>query len=162
VAAFDVKAVDYLLKPFDRERLDRALGRVRDTAPNSEQGSDLAALLSYVRREERYAQRLLADDGGGRSRFVNAGDVLRIEAGSNGAILHCREGRCTVRGTLEAIEGRLDPNRFARIHRSHIVNVDHVAEIHPWFHGDYKIRMRNGEELTWSRRYAAKRNDLLK
>jgi two-component system LytT family response regulator len=66
-----------------------------------------------------------------------------------------------MRSTLDALERKLDPQQFVRIHRSHIVNMDAVKEIHPWFHGDYKLRLHDGGELMWSRRYAAKRPDLL-
>ena len=160
VAAFDVNAIDYLLKPFDRRRLETALGRIRAAAGS--QSAEVAALLAYAQREQRFAQRLLASGGDDRSRFVNVEDIVWIEAASNHILLHCRDGGLRMRVTLEAVETRLDPARFARIHRSHIVNIDHVSEVHPWFHGDYKVRMRSGEELTWSRRYASRRSDLLK
>lgn len=160
VAAFEVRAADYLLKPFDRERFGKALDRVR-SAGAAGSSKDLADLLARVRRDEGFARRLLAGDGT-RSRFVPVSDVVRIEAEENRVVLHCRDGQYTVRATLEAIETRLDPDRFARVGRSHIVNIDCVAEVNSWFHGDYKLRLRNGEELMWSRRYATKRKDLFK
>ena len=161
VAAFEVRAVDYLLKPFDRERFGKALDRVRTSGAAAGTTQDIAELLARVRRDEGFARRLLAGDGA-RSRFVSVDDVVRIEAEANRVVLHCRDGRYTVRATLESIEARLDPGRFARVGRSHIVNIDCVAEVHSWFHGDYKLRLRNGEEVMWSRRYATKRKDLFK
>ena len=88
--------------------------------------------------------------------------MLRLESEGNNVMVHTSRGVHALRATLESIEARLDPANFARVHRSHLVNIDEIAEIHPWFHGDYKILMRDGTEIGWSRRYAAKRPDLLK
>ncbi len=77
-------------------------------------------------------------------------------------MVHSRRGLHQLRSTLESIETRLDPALFARVHRSHLVNIDEIEEIRPWFHGDYKLLMRDGTEIAWSRRFAAKRSDLLK
>jgi len=76
--------------------------------------------------------------------------------------VHTRRGIHTLRATLESLEARLDPAHFARVHRSTVVNIDQIAEIQPWFHGDYTVRLMDGSEIAWSRRYAAKRPDLLK
>jgi two-component system LytT family response regulator len=93
--------------------------------------------------------------------FVNTADIIRLEADRNNVLIHSRHGTFALRSTLDALERRLDPQLFARVHRSHIVNMDAVKEIHPWFHGDFKIRLHDGFEVMWSRRYAAKRPDLL-
>lgn len=164
IKAFDVRAVDYLLKPYDRERFERALERavhsVADKgAPSHEQ---LAAVLADVRKEERYARRLLITENG-RSSFVALRDVVRVESdGNNNVAVHTKRGRFVIRATLDALVGRLDPEAFVRVHRSHLVNIDEIAHVESWFHGDYKLRLRDGTELTWSRRYAAKRADLLR
>jgi two-component system, LytTR family, response regulator len=162
VKAFEVSALDYLLKPYDRERFERALERTRralETAPAD--GAGLADMLAAVRKEERYARRLLVSNEG-RSSFVPVGEVRRLESDGNNVTIHCRGGSYSLRSTLESLESRLDPEQFARVHRSHLINIDDIAEVNPWFHGDYKIKLRDGSELTWSRRYAAKRPDLLK
>ena len=161
VKAFDMSAIDYLLKPYDRERFDRALDRVRRAVSSGTGNGDIADVLARARREDAYARRLLIQ-GEGRSFFVAIGEVSRIESEGNNVIVHTALGSHSLRATLEALESRLDPQHFARVHRSHLVNIDHIAEIHPWFHGDYKLRMRDGTEIAWSRRYAAKRPDLLK
>ena len=162
VKAFEVSALDYLLKPYDRERFERALERTRRTLETeSAPGACLADMLAAVRKEERYARRLLVSNDG-RSSFVPVGEIRRLESDGNNVTIHCRGGSYSLRSTLESLESRLDPEQFARVHRSHLINIDDIAEVNPWFHGDYKIRLRDGSELTWSRRYAAKRPDLLK
>jgi two-component system LytT family response regulator len=162
VAAFDVRAVDYLLKPFDQERFDRALERIRTSmSAHRTVQSDLAEMLANVRKEERYARRMLVTTGS-RSLFVPVAEIVTLTSDGNNVVVTTRSAAFTMRSTLDSMESRLDPERFARIHRSHVVNIDEIAEVNPWFHGDYKIRLRDGKELTWSRRYAAKRPDLLR
>jgi two-component system LytT family response regulator len=118
-------------------------------------------LLQQARHEERYVRRLLIPNEG-RSFFVPVGEVARLEADGNNVIVHAKRGACTLRSTLESLEARLNPEQFARVHRSHVVNIDEIAEVRPWFHGDYNLLMRDGTEIAWSRRYAAKRPDLLR
>jgi len=162
VKAFEVSALDYLLKPYDRERFERSLERARQLVETPGQhGRQLADLVSKARNEERYARRLLVPSDG-RSFFIATRDVVRLESDGNTVFVHGRGGKYGLRATLESLESRLDPDQFARVHRSHIVNIDEIAEIHPWFHGDYKLRLRDGSEVAWSRRYAAKRPDLFK
>ncbi len=161
IKAFEVSALDYLLKPYDHERFERALARARtfvQQAPNTEH---LATMLSALRHDEKYVRRLLIPNEG-RSFFVSTQDIIRLESDGNNVSVHTARGSYSLRATLESIESRLDPAVFARVHRSHVVNIDHIAEIHPWFHGDYKILMRDRTEIAWSRRYAVKRPDLLK
>jgi len=160
--AFDVSAIDYLLKPYDRERFERALQRARESASGAERSSDsLAQLLAGARNQERYARRLLVS-ADGRSSFVPIRELVRLEADGNNAVVHARRGRFVLRATLESLEARLDPGQFVRVHRTHVVNIDEIAEINPWFRGDYQLKLRDGTELPWSRRYAVKRPDLLK
>jgi two-component system LytT family response regulator len=162
VKAFDVSAIDYLLKPYDRERFERALERARQALEEEPAASaSLATMLAQAHKEERYARRLLVT-ADGRSSFVPVGQIRRLESDGNNVVVHCRNGAFSLRSTLESLESRLDPEQFARVHRSHLINIDEIAEVNPWFHGDYKIALRDGSELTWSRRYAAKRPDLLK
>lgn len=160
VKAFEFSAIDYLLKPYDRDRFERALARARGSlglpAP---QRLGLAEVVAKARNDDRYARRLLVPRDGS-SLFVATRDVVRLESDGNNVIVHARHGRYEVRATLESLEARLDPESFARVHRSHLVNIDEIAEIHPWFHGDYKLRLRDGSEIAWSRRFAAKRPDL--
>jgi len=161
VRAFDVSALDYLLKPYDRERFDRALDRARSSLKGaSATQAQLATLLDGIRPPGSYVRRLLVPSGE-RSFFVPIGEIVRLESERNNVMIYARSGIHTLRATLESIEQRLDPQQFARIHRSHIVNIDAIREIQSWFHGDYQIVLRDGTALPWSRRFAAKRPDLL-
>jgi two-component system, LytTR family, response regulator len=164
VRAFELGALDYLLKPFDRERFDRTLERARSAvaAPRgAETSAQIAELIARLRGDERYARRLLVPDGE-RSFYLPVREIVRLEADGNDVVVHARRGRYVLRATLESLEARLDPAQFARVHRSHLVNIDEIAAIHPWFHGDQKLVLRDGSEVAWSRRYAAKRPDLLR
>jgi len=161
VDAFEVSALDYLLKPYDRERFDRALERARRAMLNAQTGAQIADVVARLRKEDRYVKRLLIPNEG-RSFFVPVNHILRLESDGNNVKIFTRNGCHSLRSTLDAIEARLDPEQFARVHRSHVVNIDEIAEINPWFHGDYKLGMRDGTEIGWSRRYAAKRPDLLR
>ena len=161
VKAFEVSALDYLLKPYDRERFELALARARRSLDARSLPADLAGVLATLRKEDRYVRRLLIPNDG-RSFFAAAAEIVRLEAEGNNVVVFLRDGsRHAMRATLESLEARLDPAQFARVHRSHVVNIDAIREIAPWFRGDYKLTLRDGTEIAWSRRYAAKRPDLL-
>lgn len=157
VRAFDVRALDYLLKPFDKDRFDRALERVSSKALDADA---LHEALMQTRCDAPLASRLLIP-ADGRSFFVALSDVVRFEADGNNVVVHTSGGTYALRATLDSFERRLDPARFARIHRAHLVNTDYFAALEPWFRGDYTVTLRDGTKLPWSRRYAARRPDLL-
>lgn len=159
VRAFEVSALDYLLKPFDRDRFASALLRSRQSAPLENQ---LLTLLDSLRPAGRYLRRLLVPSKEERSIFIAVAEITQFESDRNNVLIHTSSGAFSIRTTLDALEERLDPEQFARVHRSHIVNLDRIKGIDPWFHGDYKIMLTDGAELTWSRRFAAKRPDLLR
>lgn len=161
VDAFEVSALDYLLKPYDRVRFDRALDRARLTMQTAQNGTHIAELVAKLRKEDQHVKRILVPNEG-RSFFIPVTQIVRFESDGNNVIIHGRTGNYSLRSTLDAIESRLDPEQFARVHRSHIVNIDEITEITPWFHGDYKMTLRDGSEVAWTRRYAAKRSDLLR
>jgi two-component system LytT family response regulator len=164
VRAFELDALDYLLKPFDRERFDRTLARARaavQASGESGTSAQVAELIARLRGDDRYARRLLIPDGD-RSFYLPVREIAWLEANGNDVVVHARRSAYALRATLDSMEARLDPASFARVHRSHVVNIDEIAEIHPWFHGDQKLVLRDGTEIAWSRRYAAKRPDLLR
>jgi two-component system LytT family response regulator len=158
--AFEVHAVDYLLKPFDAERfheaLRRARARVKDRdatgAGTAAVDGSLLALLHQLAGHPARADRLAVRSSGGIA-FVGTDDVDYAEACGNYVRLHCGAARHLMRETMLALEARLDPRRFARIHRSTLVNLDRVKELHPLFHGDWELVLANGTRLTLTRHY---------
>lgn len=153
IRAFDVHAIDYLLKPYDRARLLQALHRARSQLVLQQRpwrSGPLAGLLGGT--EAGYPPRF-AVRSGGRVSFVATEDIDWIEAADNYVRLHARDGTHTMRVTMQEIERDLDPDRFMRIHRSTIVNVARIKEIQQWFSGDHIVIMSGGAKLTSSRSY---------
>jgi two-component system LytT family response regulator len=150
--AFDVSAVDYLLKPFSPDRLSRAVARARDRWQN-QQDKDAAKRL-FALLDNRYSTdyvRRLAVASGGRIVFVAVEEIDWIGAEDNYARLHVGRRVYEVRETLQALMEKLDPQEFIRIHRSTIVNVRRIREVQPWFQGSHIIVLQSGEELRMSR-----------
>jgi two-component system, LytTR family, response regulator len=151
--AFEVHALDYLLKPFDKTRFAAALERAKAQV---RQGSALALnerlqeLLQTVPGRRHGPERLMIKSAG-RIYFVRIEDVDWIEAAGNYVRLHVGKEDHLLREPLTALEKKLDPSRFVRIHRSTIVNLERIREIQPAFHGEYVIILQDGTELTVSR-----------
>jgi len=155
IRAFDVHAVDYLLKPFDEERFRVALARVRSRLGErrtSDIDKRLDAVLSELRAREQFADRLLVK-GDGRVTVVQVEEVDWIEAADNYARVHTARGRFLVREPIKSLERKLNPRQFARVHRSAIVNLARVRELQPMFGGEYVIILSTGARLTLSRGY---------
>jgi len=150
--AFEVSAVDYLLKPFDRKRFDKALERARSrlAVDKADLSRETAALLEELRAASRYLQRLLIKSSG-RAFFLKTEEIDWIEADGKYVRLHAGRESYLLREGVGAIEARLDPHRFLRIHRSTIVNIDRIRELQPWFHHEYRVVLRDGTELMLSR-----------
>jgi two-component system LytT family response regulator len=161
--AFEVHALDYLLKPFAPSRFQRLLDRLRHHLDVSGSGQgDLAQrierLLSEVRPAPGYLRQILAEPNNAEDRQVllAVDEIDVIRADGNYLRFTTRDGEHRRRGTLREIEDRLDPARFLRLSRSEIVRLDAIREVQPWFHGDARVVLRNGVVLTWSRRYRSK------
>ncbi len=177
VRAFDVHAIDYLLKPFDAERFRAAFQRARsyiEQVSSAEQGRKIKALLEQVLGEEaassierngsrgaaihappvrhRYVDRLTVKHDG-RVFFVKATDVDWFEAAGNYVRIHAGKSSHLIRETMQRVESQLDPSLFVRIHRAVIVNLDRIRELQPWFAGDYVVILRDGRQLKLSRTY---------
>jgi two-component system, LytTR family, response regulator len=153
--AFDVHAIDYVLKPVEPSRFTQSLQRIRRLREQRDQtglASRLDELVKSLRSEPAFARRLLVQDGE-RSVFLETPRIDWIESARNYACLHSGGRTYILRSSLESMGAKLDPAIFRRINRSEIVNVEQIAEVRSWFHGDQKIRLKTGEELTWSRRY---------
>jgi two-component system, LytTR family, response regulator len=149
--AFDVHAVDYLLKPFERGRLRKALDRA--AALTGGEAGRLRALVDTVRAGQPLRRFLVKSAG--RVYAVRVDDVESLEAAGHYVELRTAAATHLVRDSIAAVEQRLDPVRFVRIHRSAIVNVDKVKELRPAFHGEYEVILAAGRRLRCSRTYAA-------
>ncbi|HSK73863.1 MAG TPA: LytTR family DNA-binding domain-containing protein [Pyrinomonadaceae bacterium] len=153
--AFEFHALDYLLKPFSKDRLRSALDRVREQLKGNSNGDfdeRIAALLSDLKKENKVLDRLLLKSSG-RIYFVKAEEIDWIESAGNYAKLHVGRETHLLRETMSGLEETLDPEKFLRIHRSCIVNIDRVKELHPLFSGDYLVILQDKQELTLSRNY---------
>ncbi len=155
VKAFEHGALDYLLKPVAPDRFDLAIERARtrlEAGPPSELTERLAKALEAVAPERPPLERFLVKEEG-RSRFVPVAEIEWIEAAGNYLKLHTRGTVHLVRGTMKQVEDRLAPNRFARIHRTAIVNMERVRYLEPWSHGDQLVVLESGAKVTMSRRF---------
>jgi two-component system, LytTR family, response regulator len=159
--AFDVHALDYLLKPFDRDRFLQALARARHQLERPSHGDLRRRLLALVRDLEPTPPRLerFVIRSGGRVFFVRADEIDWIEAAGNYVRLHVGADTHLFRETMNAVEAQLPPETFYRIHRCHIVNIERVKELQPWFNGEYVVFLRTGARLTLSRGYREKLQD---
>jgi two-component system LytT family response regulator len=159
--AFEVNALDYLLKPFDRERFRKALERAREQIGRT-QGEEVSAqlrdLLKDARDGRKYLDRVVIKSAS-RVFFLRVGEIDWIEAAGNYLKLHAGGEAHLLRETMNNLEARLDPACFLRIHRSTIVNIERIQELQPWFHGDYLVLLHDGTRLTLSRGYRQKLQD---
>jgi two-component system LytT family response regulator len=150
VRAFEVRALDYLLKPVDRARLTEAVGRAASV--DGDEPPDARRLLEDAPDTNRPLTRFLVRSRG-RMQLVPIREVDWIGAAGNYVELHVGDRSHLVRGTLQSLEGRLPAEAFVRIHRSTIVNLDRIRALHPWSHGDLQVVLADGTELRMSRRY---------
>ena len=157
VRAFEVHALDYLLKPFDQRRFDEALNRVvrqisRQSTSENRLMDFMEELKSGRTSAERYVQRLVVRTHG-RVIFLGTEEIDWIESAANYVRLHVGKNSHLMRETMASIESRIDPKEFVRIHRSYIVRIDRIREMEHWSHGEYVLILRDGTQLTSSRGY---------
>lgn len=153
--AFDVHALDYLLKPFTKERIHRALARAREHIESKQLGTldeRLTSLIADLKSEKKFLERLVVKSVG-RVFFLKTDEIDWIEAAGNYVKLHVGRESHMIRETMNGIESKLDPDKFLRIHRSTVVHIDRIKELHPMFSGDYAVILRDGTELALSRNY---------
>ena len=161
--AFVVNAIDYLLKPFDRRRFQKTMERAKAMIRGLQNGNvnnQLLSLLDDLRREQEMPDRFIIKNGG-RVVFLRVeeidwmrvvGNYVRLQAGAESHLM---------RETMNGMEAKLSPDKFMRIHRSTIVNIDRVKEVQPWAKGEYVVIMRDGTRLIMSRRYRERLNEQL-
>jgi len=151
--AFEVHALDYLLKPFKQDRFKQAVERARDHLRKNgrpDLNPGLAALIAKLRAEQNYLTRFMVKSSN-RVVLVRAGEVDWIESAANYALLHVGDKTHIVRETMQALEVKLSPKTFQRVSRSVIVNLERVKELQPMGKGQYVIMLANGRQLTMSR-----------
>jgi two-component system LytT family response regulator len=163
VRAFEVNALDFLLKPFDRKRFkvawQKAKARIQRER-NELLDQRILSLLKGLKAEPVYLERLVLKTNG-RIFFLDTDEVDWIEAEGNYVSIHSGEKSYLLRDTISGLELQLDPKKFLRIHRSAIVRIEKIQELQPLFHGDYRVTMRNGTQLTLSRNYRDKLQEAL-
>lgn len=161
--AFEVHALDYLLKPFDRKRFQKAMRRARAQLQSEQSPAVDPRLLALAEgvKSGRKPQERLVIKAGGRVFFLKIDEIDWLEAAGNYVRVHCGGEAHLLRETMSGLEVRLDPNKFLRIHRSTMVNIERIQELQPWFHGDYVVLLRDGTQLTLSRSYRQKLQEFL-
>lgn len=163
VKAFEVNAVDYLLKPFNESRLRLAVDKVKaqiESASPKEREKKILALLEDLKTKDKFAERLVVKDSG-RMLLIKTKEVDWIEAAGNYVKLHIGKSAYMLRETMKKLELKLNPKKFVRIHRSTLVNIDRITELQPLFSGDYSILLDDKTELSMSRHYQKSLRKLL-
>ncbi|HXG86771.1 MAG TPA: LytTR family DNA-binding domain-containing protein [Vicinamibacterales bacterium] len=161
--AFEVHAIDYLLKPFGRDRFQQTLQYAREHLERrraGDLGRRLLALVQDLKPEPQRLDRMVVKSGG-RVFFLRTEEIDWIEAAGNYVRLHLGGESHLFRETMNNMEARLDTRRFVRIHRSRIVNTDRIKELQPWFNGEYVVVLQNATRLTLSRGYREKLQERL-
>lgn len=161
IQAFDVHAFGYLLKPFDEARFKKVLEDAKQHIRAKDNSADaIHKLLADVERSRRAPARLLVEQGE-RAFFVSPDEIDWIESERNYLLMHAGDKTYTIRGTLDAMEERLDRQTFVRVNRAAIVRLDAVRELQKWFHGEYKVILKSGATVTWTRRYLGRQAEVL-
>ncbi len=161
--AFSENALDYILKPFDDERIHASVQRAKELISLKERAaysSRMVHMMESMGGREKFTQRISIRTSK-KIIFINVNDILWIESDADYIHIHTAKEKHVTRETMKGIEPQLDPSKFVRIHRSFIVNIDHILELQPLHHGDYVAQLKNGQRLSVSRKYKAKLSVLL-
>lgn len=169
VRAFEINALDYLLKPIDPERFQKCLDRVRlklKTLKSEKLLNKLSSLLATLEQvesnaERNFLSRIVIKDAG-RIFFVGVNEVIWISSEGNYVKIHTKNKSYLLRETMDGLENKLNPQEFLRLRRSTIVRVNEIKVLNPLFNGEFEVILRDGIKLTSSRRYRQKLNYLLK
>lgn len=162
--AFEMHALDYILKPFKRKRFDESLEWAKGQLGGKNPGALVARTLSIleeIQRKTDYVDRL-AIKSNSRVLFVRTKEIDWIQAEDNYVRIHRKNESYLIRQKMSALEQELDPRQFVRIHRGAIVNIDKIQELHQMFHRDYRVVLQDGTKLPLSRSYRQKLRDALK
>ncbi|MGC9159417.1 MAG: LytR/AlgR family response regulator transcription factor [Terracidiphilus sp.] len=163
IQAFEINAVDYLLKPVTAERFAQSLERAKDrlrAGPVHDSNRQILSLLETIAAPQQPVKRLAVQTGG-KIIFVGVAEIDWIEAAENYALIHAGNAQHLLHVTMSALEKSLDPGQFQRIHRSAIVNINHIRELQPLMHGEYLVTLANGVRLQSGRMYSEKLKTLI-
>jgi two-component system LytT family response regulator len=163
IRAFDVHAFGYLLKPFDWTRFSKVLEEAKEQIAkdaNSIFQTSLPRLLAEVQRYRQHSAKLLVQHNE-RAFFLPLHTIDWAVAERNYLNLRVGNQTHTIRGTIEGLEEKLDGSQFLRVNRSSVVRIDFIRELQKWTHGEYRVVLRSGETLTWTRRYLNRHPELL-
>lgn len=166
IRAFEVNAIDYLLKPINESRFKQAIERTIDRLKEPythkpDYDRNLLNLIAGLRASQSYTSRFVVRSGSKLS-FVRASDVDWIDVADNYVRLHVSGREHLVRDTLKSVESQLNPEIFVRVHRSIIINLDRVESVEPYFHGEYVITIKDGARIRTSRSYSERLRTLLR
>lgn len=151
IKAFDINAIDYLLKPYDSERFSLAVERAVNSLISTQKSDDaLKKLLRSIQSSQNYVDRLLIKHAG-RIVIVSVREISLIQAMDDYAEVSTRNETYLIQHSLNHLEERLNPDQFIRVHRSYIVNIDAIRDIVTWTSGRYKLFLKNGKEIFLSR-----------
>jgi two-component system LytT family response regulator len=151
IQAFEVNALDYLLKPFTRVRLDRAIEKAnQELSKKADFTTKMDALFQTLNKQKRYLERVAVRHEG-RILVVPVNEIDWIGAEEGAIYIHTKDRRYLTNYTLDEFDNRLSPRTFFRAHRSAIINLNRVKEIIPWFAGSYRVRLSSGVEIDISR-----------
>jgi len=162
--AFEVHALDYLLKPFNRTRFQKTLRRAREHAlgrANGDLSRKLVSLLESLKGNRQHLDRIVIRNAG-RVTFLPTTEIDWIDAAGNYVKIYSGKDQHILRETLKNLEARLDPAVFVRVHRSTILNVERIRELQPLFHGDCNAILRDGTRITCSRSFSDRLDALLR
>jgi two-component system, LytTR family, response regulator len=162
VKAFDLYAMDYLLKPFCRDRFEKSMCRVKEqiNGQNRNFNKQIISLLEEFKNSSSHADRLVVKTNG-RILFLKTNEIDWIKAEGNYVKLYAGKNSYLIRDTISNLETKLNGKIFRRIHRSSIVNIDSIKELQPLFHGEYCVLLHDGTQLTLSRNYRESLQDLI-
>ena len=151
IKAFEVNAVDYLLKPYDAERFELALKRAKkDIESDTKTNETITKLLESINKPKDYLDRLLIKQSG-RIVIISTSEIYLIKAADDYAEIHTTKESYLIQQSLNHLESRLDPDKFLRVHRSYITNINAIKDIVSWASGRYKLFLKNGNEISVSR-----------
>jgi len=162
IRAFDVHALDYLLKPFDQARFEQALVRAKSEVVlrnNTNVNQKLLSMLEHIESHKKELDRILVKSSG-KVFFLKFGEIDWVESAGNYVKLHIGSESHLLRETMSEMERKLGNEKFVRIHRTVIVNLDRIKELQPWFNGEYVVILNNGMKLTASRGYKKKLSEV--